>query len=64
LSNPKFRFFLRKVKSEPLFIIFLGFDFDGCLRSCLLFCAGIFCLRRFGDESSIGFRLTQNLGFS
>jgi hypothetical protein len=26
LSNPKFRVLLRKVRCEPLFIIFLGFD--------------------------------------
>jgi hypothetical protein len=28
-SNPKFRVFLRKVRCEPLFIIW-GLDFDGC----------------------------------
>jgi hypothetical protein len=65
-SNPKFRVLLKKVRCEPLFIIFLGFVLTGPLLSPLVSLCRIFLSEEvWGRESSrLGFRLTQNLGFS
>jgi hypothetical protein len=66
-SNPKFRVFLEKVGASLFSLFFWVWILTVALRSCVPWCpcAEYFCLRIWDvSRVGLGFRLTQNLGFS